>query len=1235
MKKTISLILCVIMCLSVMSAAVIPAAAADNLAKTFYSVTQSEITDDCVTYTVKLNSGIQKFCGTVFNVKYDPAVLSVKTAGPCTTQNASGVKTDNIAGEYQFGAVYNDETRYSVAYINSTNINISSVKNFFSITFEIISDERPVTKVEFFCREFITEDTAENDIGPADEPQIFASFELTTLCAPVLESASMAADGICFKWQSVVGAEGYTVLRKSTSEGVWEEVAEVSADTTEYTDKEIESGERYTYSVLASNSFGESTYNSTGVSSMFIAKPAYTVSNTKGGIEIKWNEVEGAVNYKVMKKTSDSDEWTQITKTAASVTDYRDTDVKSGEKYYYDVNAVNGTDSTFASEEGIGVVYIAAPAITAVKNEQSGILLTWSNVEGADSYVIYKKASGDEEFKPVVTVGADSEKEYLDAKVTTGETYTYAIKAVSAEGESALNEYSGEFMRVPTTDVLKAELEKDGIFVEWKGIESADKYTLYRKTVTSAVWQKVADIDYTENTYTDKTVAGGSEYEYAVTTSIGDCESARGGVSDSVYYIPAPVISAVNKANGINLSWAACGGAKSYDVYRQEAGGELEKVANVTTTAYIDTKVTFGSEYSYAVVAKGAEIDSLMSDQTAFVTRMAAPDGVKAVNAVNGVFVEWDEMDSADSYNVYRKAGSGDFEYIGSSTSADFTDEKAVSGNRYSYAVEACMDSSVSARSAASAAILYIAAPQITSLSASANGVDVKWAAVTGASKYRVMRKNASGAWVKLADTSSVTYTDKSAVAGNTYYYTVVCLSSDGKTYVSEYDKDGKSINFCAAPVITGVSNTEDGISVVWAASNGADKYRVYKKTGTGSWTNAGTTSSNTFNDKNVENGKTYYYTVRCLTADGNFASAYDTTGKKIVCVSTPGITAAANTKDGIKVTWGKISGASKYKVYRKTDGSSWVSLGETTSNTYTDKTPVSGKIYTYTVRAYNGSYYSSFDSEGYTITRLSQPELVAISNAVSGVAIKWNEVDGALLYRVYRKTSSGSWASIGTTTSSVYGDKTAVSGVTYVYTVRAISADNSISTYDTNGITIKFLSRPTIAKFTPSAKSIKLDWAKINGASKYYVYRMAGNETGWTRIATVTGLTYTDTNVKAGTKYTYTLRAVSGSYVSKFSQTGWPFVFLGVPSLTSATSTKNGVVVKWGKSTNAAGYYVYRKTANSGWARVATVSGGNTLTYTDKTAQKGVKYAYTVKAFNGNSYSDFVASGVVCTAKY
>lgn len=178
------------------------------------------------------------------------------------------------------------------------------------------------------------------------------------------------------------------------------------------------------------------------------------------------------------------------------------------------------------------------------------------------------------------------------------------------------------------------------------------------------------------------------------------------------------------------------------------------------------------------------------------------------------------------------------------------------------------------------------------------------------------------------------------------------------------------------------------------------------------------------------------------------------------VRLATPRITKFENTASGIKLTWGKVFGAAKYRVFVKTS-KGWTKLADTTATSYTYKKAKSGTKYTFTVRCMNAkatAATSSFNAAGWKTTFVSAPALPTLKNTKSGVQISWKKPAGAVKFRIFRKIGSGSWKYLADTTATKYVDKSAKKGVTYSYTIRCISANSKsyTSAYNTTGRKIK-----------------------------------------------------------------------------------------------------------------------------------------------------------------------------------
>lgn len=269
-----------------------------------------------------------------------------------------------------------------------------------------------------------------------------------------------------------------------------------------------------------------------------------------------------------------------------------------------------------------------------------------------------------------------------------------------------------------------------------------------------------------------------------------------------------------------------------------------------------------------------------------------------------------------------------------------------------------------------------------------------------------------------------------------------------------------ESRTMCAAPKLKSVTNTSNSVYFTWEGVKGATSYIIFRRTGNGSWTeltrNVKTTS---YYDKTVKAGTSYKYSVKAISPS-NAISDYYTAGLSIKFLTAPKLTSVSNTTTGAKISWGKVTGAGNYEVYRKTGSGGWVKLATVGSSTssYTDKTAKSGTTYKYTVKAKSGSSLSTYNTSGLSLLFLSTPKLKSVSSSKTGITFKWNKVTKATGYYVLRKTGSGGWKQIANVKGNSkisYLDKSAKKGTTYKYTVKAYSG-KTVSAYNTSGLTIK-----------------------------------------------------------------------------------------------------------------------------------------------------------------------------------
>ncbi len=167
----------------------------------------------------------------------------------------------------------------------------------------------------------------------------------------------------------------------------------------------------------------------------------------------------------------------------------------------------------------------------------------------------------------------------------------------------------------------------------------------------------------------------------------------------------------------------------------------------------------------------------------------------------------------------------------------------------------------------------------------------------------------------------------------------------------------------CSKPTLKKVANTPSGVKITWGKVKGGDSYNIYRRTKSGSYNKIGTTKNTYYTDKKAKSGKRYYYIVKAVNEAGTSASS---SAKSILHLADPTLKTPSSTKSGITLKWTKVTGAEGYIIYRKTGSGSYTKLKteKGVSNlSYRDKSAKKGKTYTYKVKAYKSKTYSAYSN--------------------------------------------------------------------------------------------------------------------------------------------------------------------------------------------------------------------------------------------------------------------------------
>ncbi|MGN0527323.1 MAG: fibronectin type III domain-containing protein [Acutalibacteraceae bacterium] len=878
-------------------------------------------------------------------------------------------------------------------------------------------------------------------------------------------SATNGSRGIDVTWDKQDGAQYYIVYRSDFGSNDWSQIAKLTAaNGNTFTDTEVENGKTYKYDVTSV--YGEfetdkSEYIPDNQISTFISAPEISeITNTVEGINISWKEVKGSAYYVIYRREINNGAVGVLAPyTTCNVTNYVDINVVNGVQYTYAVQAVSdyGDESAY-SRTGYTLARVPYTTVTSAVLGINYVTVNWAPVEDitVSGYCVYAKTQNGE-WAEVGKVG-NTLTSYNVYGLISGETYDFAVVPYINTSKSTVVETYSDFYYFEAPSDISAVNRKNDILVSWNSVESAVQYKVYRKTLNSSSFSLLATVDGNVLSFADSRVTDGTVYIYKIASVDGNgFENISNETAPAMRISCVTGIDAELCTEGIRISWSSHLRAESYIVLRR-TDGDWQNIGQTDKREFVDDTVSSGVYYDYSVIAVVNEYTGGVDENAVKGLFYLAPAStVKITNDVNNyAVVTWSKVDGATSYRIERATVSngktGKFSKLAVVENTVYNDKSVNSGTTYVYRIVS-VNGKVESLASLEYTNIYLANAKVTSIKNAYTGATITWNAVAGASKYRVYRMVEGGTWTRIANVSGskTSYTDTGALNNQKVFYTV---RAENSNYLSGYK--GYGYKFLAAPQITIKSNTKN-IQLSWSKISGAKTYYVYRKApGETSWKKLATLSGTSYKDTNVKYNVNYTYTVKC--SDGSQYSGYNP-GIVYTLLTPPQISSLGNCKAGIKVTWGKVNGATSYRVYRRLSGStSWTRLAVVKTTSYTDNSAdlKAGKYYEYTVTAVKGSSVSAYNSV-VELRRILNPALVSVKSTKNGVVFTWNQVVGAAGYYVYRKTGSGKWSKIATVSGKgnvTYTDKTAKKGTTYTYTVRAYSGKH-LSGYN-SGLSVK-----------------------------------------------------------------------------------------------------------------------------------------------------------------------------------
>ena len=364
--------------------------------------------------------------------------------------------------------------------------------------------------------------------------------------------------------------------------------------------------------------------------------------------------------------------------------------------------------------------------------------------------------------------------------------------------------------------------------------------------------------------------------------------------------------------------------------------------------------------------------------------------------------------------------------------------------------------------------VAVLSAPVLTA-QASEDGVELSWTTVHGATRYELLVWDSSdNDWRQIGGDglTGTTYTHTDPAAGTTYFYTISAANADGET--SAWSAYVSTATATATPTHTPTATATP----------------THTPTATATPTHTPTATATATHTPAATTGQ---------PSDSSAASAVDPTptpSPTVAALAAPVLTAQA-AEDGVELSWTTMHGATRYEllVWDSSDND-WRQIGGDglTGTTYTHTDPAAGTTYLYTIRAANAD----------------------------GETSAWSDY-------VSTATATATHTHTPTATATATHTPAATTGQP-----SDSSASSAADPTSTPSPTVAALSAPVLTA-QAAEDGVELSWTTVHGATRYELF-VWDSVNEWRQIGgdSLTGTTYTHTDLVAGTTYFYTILAVN-----------------------------------------------------------------------------------------------------------
>jgi hypothetical protein len=471
---------------------------------------------------------------------------------------------------------------------------------------------------------------------------------------------------------------------------------------------------------------------------------------------------------------------------------YNFTGLQSGKLYYVRITALNSSTSASGSVQTSWTLPVA-PAISPVTSiTTTGATLSWGTVTGSlsEQIKVVLAATGASVTTQNHTPTAGVIQSFSLTGLLPDTGYSVTVSAINAGGSSTSGPIS--FRTLPAVplqpiSLLASNLGQTTAMISWSPAATGGVPSSYLVSfgLAGGVLGAPVEVFAPANNYSLNGLQPGSNYTFSVVAKNGGGNSIAAQANFATQALttqnaPTSLTATSVTTSGATVSWTPPSGTApaSYAV----KWGTMADLSSVTATSVPvgTTSFNLGSALNpgtlyYFQVASVFAGGGTQAASSQFYTKPVAPSGVSVVAAVDSlVFSGYSGNGAATTYSIIYGVSSalGSNGPSGATASQTLTLTGLSSGTQLYYKIVASANGVTAQAASASSVWTLPSAPVLALSSKSSTTADLTWAAVTGASKYRILyATNSSMTGAVAAGPVTSTSITLSGLLPSTQYY--------------------------------------------------------------------------------------------------------------------------------------------------------------------------------------------------------------------------------------------------------------------------------------------------------------------------------------------------------------------------------------------------------------------------------------------------------------------------------